>query len=181
MNELAGRWPGAWVSDEPTGADARTAREREALLVEAAPLAFRVAFAVLRHRQDAEDVAQEALAQAWSRFHTLRDRDRLRAWLARIAWRRALDRRRGDRRREKYEAMLSPLRPDPEGTMAARERQEQVWAEVDRLPEKLRVVLVLAGILGHDMREVGRLLGLPEGTVKSRLFLARRALAEKLR
>ncbi len=181
MNELAGPWPGAWVIDDPSRADADTARAREALLVEVAPLAYRVAFAVLRHRQDAEDVAQEALAQAWSRFHTLRDRDRLRSWLARIAWRRAIDRRRGERRREKYEGMLSPARADSEADMAARERQEQIWAEVDRLPEKLRTVVVLAGILGHDMREVGRLLGLPEGTVKSRLFFARRALAERLR
>jgi RNA polymerase sigma-70 factor (ECF subfamily) len=180
MNELAGRWPGAWVSDR-ADAEAEAAREREALLVEVAPLAYRVALAVLRHRQDAEDVAQEALAQAWSRFHTLRDRDRLRSWLARIAWRRALDRRRADRRREKYEGMLPALRGDAEAAMAFRERQEQVWAEVDRLPDKLRIVVVLAGLLGHDLREVGRLLRLPEGTVKSRLFFARRALAEKLR
>jgi RNA polymerase sigma factor (sigma-70 family) len=181
MNELAGRWPDAWVIDDPSGAGAETAREREALLVEVAPLAYRVAFAVLRHHHDAEDVAQEALAQAWLRFHTLRDRDRLRSWLARIAWRRAIDRRRGERRREKYEGMLFPARADSEAEMAARERQERVWTEVDRLPEKLRVVVVLAGILGHDMREVGRLLDLPEGTAKSRLFFARRALAERLR
>jgi RNA polymerase sigma-70 factor (ECF subfamily) len=181
MNELVGRWPGAWVSDDPAGAEAEKAREREALLVEVAPLAYRVALAVLRHHQDAEDVAQEALAQAWSRFHTLRDRDRLRSWLARIAWRRALDRRRAERRREKYEGMAPVPGGDAEAAMAARERQERVWAEVDRLPEKLRIVVVLASLFGHDLREVGRLLRLPEGTVKSRLFHARRALAERLR
>jgi RNA polymerase sigma-70 factor (ECF subfamily) len=181
MNELAGRWPGAWVSDDAAEAGSDAAREREALLVEIAPLAYRVALAVLRHHQDAEDVAQEALVQAWSRFHTLRDRDRLRSWLARIAWRRALDRRRSERRRERYEGMVRSPDGDAEAAMACRERQERVWAEVDRLPEKLRIVVVLAGLFGHDLREVSRLLGLPEGTVKSRLFLARRALAEKLR
>jgi RNA polymerase sigma-70 factor, ECF subfamily len=181
MNEMAGRWPGTWVSDDPAGAEAAVTREREALLVEIAPLAYRVALAVLRHHQDAEDVAQEALAQAWSRFHTLRDRDRLRSWLARIAWRRALDRRRAERRRERYEGMIPSVSGDAEAAMAFRERREQVWAAVDRLPEKLRIVVVLAGLFGHDLREVSRLLGLPEGTVKSRLFLARRALAEKLR
>jgi RNA polymerase sigma-70 factor, ECF subfamily len=181
MDEMARPWPGAWVTDDPVGAETDEAREREALLVEAAPLAFRVAFSVLRHRQDAEDVAQEALAQAWSRFHTLRDRDRFRSWLARIAWRRALDRRRSERRREKYEGETVPLRPGSEEVMAGRERQHRVWAEVDRLPEKLRVVVVLAGALGHDLREVALLLGVPEGTVKSRLFHARRTLAERLR
>lgn len=126
-------------------------------------------------------MAQEALAQAWSRFHTLRDRDRFRSWLARIAWRRALDRRRAQRRRAKYEGELAPIRLDAEEAMVARDRQDRVWTEVDRLPEKLRVVVVMAGLLGHDLREVALLLGLPVGTVKSRLFLARRALAEKLR
>jgi RNA polymerase sigma-70 factor (ECF subfamily) len=48
-------------------------------------------------------------------------------------------------------------------------------------PEKLRVVVVLAGIQEHDLREVARLLDLPEGTVKSRLFLARQQLKEHLK
>ena len=181
MHEMARPWPGAWVSEDAADAGLESARNREALLVEAAPLAFRVAFSVLRHRQDAEDVAQEALAQAWSRFHTLRDRERFRSWLARIAWRRALDRRRAERRRETHEQASATHSPDEEDQMAARERREQVWAEVDRLPEKLRLVVVLAGALGHDLHEVALLLGVPEGTVKSRLFHARRALAERLR
>jgi RNA polymerase sigma-70 factor (ECF subfamily) len=49
------------------------------------------------------------------------------------------------------------------------------------MPAKLRIAIVLAAIEEHDVREVARLLGVPEGTVKSRLFLARKALAEKLR
>ena len=53
----------------------------EARLAESATLAFRVAYAVLRHRQDAEDVAQEAMAQAYRNFAKLQDRGRFRAWL----------------------------------------------------------------------------------------------------
>ncbi len=52
---------------------------------------------------------------------------------------------------------------------------------MDELPEKFRLVLILAAVEGHNVREVAELLGLPEGTVKSRLHLARRYLAEKLR
>src|SRR3954467_13108412 len=73
--------------------------EFEARLTECSTLAFRVAFSVLRHREDAEDVAQEAFAKAYRCFRQLRDRDRFRAWLVRMTWRMALDRRRGDRRR----------------------------------------------------------------------------------
>jgi RNA polymerase sigma-70 factor (ECF subfamily) len=60
------------------------------------------------------------------------------------------------------------------------ERSAALWAAVDRLPEKLRVVIVLAAIEGHDVREVASILGVPEGTVKSRLFAARQRLREAL-
>ena len=53
-------------------------------------LVFRVAFGVLRHRQDAEDVAQEALIKAHRSFRQLRDRERFRAWLVRLTWRRGI-------------------------------------------------------------------------------------------
>ena len=56
-----------------------------------------------------------------------------------------------------------------------------VWTAIDALPEKLRVVIVLASIEGHDVREVAVLLRIPEGTVKSRLFLARQKLKKALR
>jgi RNA polymerase sigma-70 factor (ECF subfamily) len=56
-----------------------------------------------------------------------------------------------------------------------------LWRAIDALPEKLRVVIVLATIEGHDMEQVGALLRIPAGTVKSRLFLARQRLKEALR
>lgn len=81
------------------GDDQELEREFEARLVESSTLAFRIAYGVLRHRQDAEDVAQEALARAHRRFRQLRDRERFRAWLVRLTWRMAIDRRRSDQRR----------------------------------------------------------------------------------
>jgi RNA polymerase sigma-70 factor (ECF subfamily) len=64
--------------------------------------------------------------------------------------------------------------------LEARERAERLWAAIDALPDKLRVAIVLANIEEHDIGEVARLLDLPEGTVKSRLFLARQRLKELL-
>src|SRR5688572_32111064 len=75
------------------------AREFEARLVESSTLAYRVAFGVLRQREDAEDVAQEAFAKAYRSFRQLRERDRFRQWLVRMTWRLAIDRLRADRRR----------------------------------------------------------------------------------
>src|SRR3712207_4718192 len=83
-------------------------REFEMRLVESSTLAFRVAFSVLRHREDAEDVAQEAFAKAYRSFTQLKDRERFRAWLVRMTWRLALDRLRGDRRRAVREQSTLP-------------------------------------------------------------------------
>jgi RNA polymerase sigma-70 factor (ECF subfamily) len=155
-------------------------REFELSLAESSTLAFRVAFSVLRQRQDAEDVAQEALLKALHRFHQLRDRERFRPWLVRMTWRLAIDRRRGDRRRTARELVDPEAPPTVEGAdkMIARERAAHLWRAIDALPEKLRIVVLLAGIEEHDVREVAKLLGLPEGTVKSRLFTARQRLKE---
>jgi RNA polymerase sigma-70 factor (ECF subfamily) len=164
-------------------ADAELEREFEQRLKESATLAFRVAYGVLRHREDAEDVAQEACVRAYRSFRTLRDRDRFRGWLVRMTWRLAIDRQRNDRRRIVREQRVeaAPALADGEELAAARERRARVWEAVDALPPKLRVVVILANIEGHNTREVASLLGLPEGTVKSRLSAARRWLAEKLR
>jgi RNA polymerase sigma-70 factor (ECF subfamily) len=154
----------------------------EGRLEESALLAFRVAYAVLRHREDAEDVAQETMARAYRARGSLRERSRLRAWIVRIAWRMALDRRRGDRRRERREALTEPASPPTvEDMVAETELRTHVWQAVDALPDPLRAVVTLSAMKGHDVREVAGLLEVPEGTVKSRLHQARKALAEKLR
>ncbi len=158
-------------------------REFERLLVETSALAFRVAFGVLRHRQDAEDVAQEAFVRAHRSFRRLRDRSRFRAWLVRVAWRLAIDHRRGDRRRAAREPgePVECRQASGEEVVLANERAERLWRAVDELPEKLRIVIVLAAIEGREVHEVADLLRIPPGTVKSRLFSAREKLRERLR
>ena len=187
MHGLADRLTGAVLS-----VDQDLEREFEGRLVESSTLAFRVAYGVLRHRQDAEDVAQEAFVKAYRSFRQLRDRDRFRAWLVRMTWRLAIDRQRGDRRRMVRESKpeglqsslvaqdFSPTNRAAEEDLLARERAAQLWRAIDALPEKLRVVVVLAGIEEHDIGHVALLLDIPEGTVKSRLFLARQRLKEQL-
>ena len=176
MHERADRLAGSFVIVDDT-----LAREFETRLVESSTLAFRVAYSVLRQREDAEDVAQEAFAKAYRCFQQLRDRERFRAWLVRMTWRLALDRQRANRRRSARETLVEVDRP-PTTTesLVSRERAEQLWHAIDALPEKLRLVIVLAGIEGHDIREVAALLAVPDGTVKSRLFLARKQLKERL-
>jgi RNA polymerase sigma-70 factor, ECF subfamily len=174
MHEYADRLAGGFVA-----VDDELAREFEARLVESATLAFRVAYSVLRHREDAEDVAQEAFAKAYRNFRQLRDRDRFRAWLARMTWRLAIDRCRAARRRLKLES--DPANGHGSNATGHRaSRADELWQAIDALPEKLRMVLMLASIEGHQVAEVATLLGIPEGTVKSRLFVARQRLKEQL-
>ena len=186
MHDQTARLAGSLVT-----VDEDLEREFETRLVESSTLAFRVAYGVLRHRQDAEDVAQEAFVKAYRSFRELRDRDRFRAWLVRITWRLAIDRQRNDRRRVARDrsreglrsttaAVAQAFRPAIVNDLEARDRAERLWAAIDALPDKLRVAIVLANIEEHDVGEVARLLGLPEGTVKSRLFLARQRLKELL-
>src|SRR5258707_12334972 len=153
-------------------AQAAKRREFEERLAECGPLAYRVARSVLRNDADAEDVAQEALLRAYRRFDGLRDAQRFRGWLVRIVFRLALDRARSAKRREVRETEWAQpaRRPAPataEELAASSEFQAHFDRALDALPDKLRLVLLLAAMLG-----------LPIGTVKSRLFAGRKKLAE---
>src|SRR5881394_760389 len=157
MHGFADRLAGGTVAVN----DAALEREFEARLVESSTLAFRVAFSVLRHRQDAEDVAQEAFVKAYRRFSQLRDRDRFRAWLVRMTWRLAIDRQRGDRRRIARDrsagldqAAEAADQASPASEMVAQQRAAHLWEAIDALPEKLRLVIVLAGIEEHDINSI---------------------------
>jgi len=176
MQESASRCAGVVVSV------ADLEREFEDRLRESSALAVRVAFSVVRQRQDAEDIAQEAFARAYRRFATLRDPARFRGWIVRVTWRLAIDRWRAERRRSAREESASAAPPaiDTEELVLASRHAARLWDAIDSLPEKLRIVIVLSAIEEHDVREVAALLQIPEGTVKSRLFLARKALAGKL-
>jgi RNA polymerase sigma-70 factor (ECF subfamily) len=160
--------------------DADLEREFEVRLAESSTLAFRVAYGVLRNREDAEDVAQEAFTRAHRHFATLRERERFRAWLVRITWRLAIDRQRAEKRRTLRELLHHRQQHAVRDEVVQRERADRLWRAIDSLPERLRLVVVMAGIEEHNLREVASLLKLPEGTVKSRLFHARQRLKELL-
>jgi RNA polymerase sigma-70 factor, ECF subfamily len=188
MQELVLIQPSGTLGKESAreAAQAEATREFEALLAECGPLAYRVARGVLRNTADAEDVAQEALLRAYRSFDRLRDRNRFRAWLVRISFRIALDRLRSAKRREQRDVLWSqPAHQPPavtaEDLAASSEFQAHLDRALEELPEKLRLALLLAAMEGHTSDEIAALLGIPVGTVKSRIFVARKQLAEKLR
>jgi RNA polymerase sigma-70 factor, ECF subfamily len=141
------------------------------------PAAHRAAWFVLHDERAAEDVAQEAFVAAVARLDTF-DRARPFApWLHRIVVNRAIDHARARAARREVAA-------DHLGEPAAPERRERVdeelLAALARLAPDQRAVVVLRHLLGYRPAEVARMLGLPAGTVNSRLRRALDTLAKEL-
>lgn len=142
---------------------------------------FRVALALLRNRQDAEDVAQETFLKLYRNgsWRAMRDE---RAFLARTAWRLALDLRRSPQlERAEVETDTMPSGADsPERQVMGANSMAALHRMIDALPEELRQPLALSGIEEMTSREIGAVLGLPEGTVRTRLMRARQLLKDKM-
>jgi RNA polymerase sigma-70 factor (ECF subfamily) len=131
--------------------------------------AVRLAAHVLRHGGEAEDVAQEAFLKAFRRLSSFRGEGRFSAWLFGIVVRLCLDRRRSARwMREVPEDAPPPPAPtdDPDTRLL-------VGVLLDRLSPPMRAALVLREMEGLDYDEIAQTLGIPVGTVRSRLHAAR--------
>jgi RNA polymerase sigma factor (sigma-70 family) len=130
---------------------------------------------ILRDPELARDAVQEALIRAWRDLPRLRDPDRFDAWLYRLTTNACLDLTRR-RRRRPIEVELTPLdmpaASDMSGALADR---DLVDAAMQRLDEGGRAIVVLHYFLGMPLTDVASTLGIPVGTVKSRLH---RALGE---
>jgi RNA polymerase sigma-70 factor (ECF subfamily) len=144
-------------------------------------------------RADAEDLLQDAMLRAFERFGELREPEAARVWLFTILTRTNLNRLRALRRRaetlasdleeREFEDALASWRgldlPDERTDLLL--TRERLAAALDALDEDLRPVVWLTDVEGFRQREVGEMLGIPEGTVASRLFRARRHLRDALR
>lgn len=119
----------------------------------------------------AEDLAQETFVRAFYRLDTFGFRARFSTWLFQVARNVAVDALRSRERRR-----LLPLRLGPPPVAPGPELRSEVAAAVASLSPKLREALLLVEVMGFSCREAGAILGVPEGTIKSRLYHARRAL-----
>ena len=150
---------------------------------------FRVAYAVLLNSHDAEDAVQETFLKLYRNggWHHL---DNERAFLARVAWRVAVDRRPHapnasalsiDSGSDSNPVDDSPSPdPGPERTLMFASQHATVHRMIDALPEELRMPLVLSAFDELNSREIAGILGIPEGTVRTRLQRARQVLRQKL-
>jgi RNA polymerase sigma-70 factor, ECF subfamily len=144
---------------------------------------FQIAYSVLGNAADAEEVAQEAFLSAYQKFSQLRDAERFRAWVNRIAFRLALNRQRETRRQlARDTAWQSTQSEIADGARTAEDRllAQQLRQSIAALPEKFRQVLQLSVVEDMEATDVAVVLGIPAGTVRSRLHTARRLLLEAM-
>jgi RNA polymerase sigma-70 factor (ECF subfamily) len=143
---------------------------------------FRVACSILHEAADGEEIAQDAFLQAYGQMGSLREPAKFRAWVCRIAFRLALNRRRAQGRRMARDTAWHESRAqqvhDGERAGAEREYLVRLRVEIERLPEKLRAVVLLASVAGMEASEVAAVLEIPPGTVRRRLHVARKKLIE---
>jgi RNA polymerase sigma factor (sigma-70 family) len=181
------------VAGELILGDARTAARGtdeavEGLVREYTGLVYRIAYAVLRGHHDAEDAVQETFLRVLRYSGRLASVENPKTWLARIAWRVAIDRsaRRGRKREVPLENSAGEIVEVTASDLGADEVVDgaRIGAALEKaiamLPKKLREPLILATIEEMSPREVAAVLGINEAAVRSRAFRARQILREKL-
>lgn len=153
---------------------------------------FRLVYSIVRHEADARDVCQEIWLTVWRELPKFRGESRFSTWLHPIATRRSLDHLR--KRRRWFDRFLpfdigdasvasapEPATTDDAGQQAEdRDRKATLQAAIAALPPKLRAVLALREVEGLSYAEIAQATAIPTGTVMSRLYHARRLLAQKL-
>jgi RNA polymerase sigma factor (sigma-70 family) len=146
-----------------------------------APIAVRTAV-LLGAGADAEDVVQEALVKAYRSLAGFREGAPFRPWLLRIVANEARNHHRSAVRRGARElaTALPPELIDPAEQITDRERKETLLAAIDDLPDRLRAVVTCRYLVELDEAETATVLGLPRGTVKSRLSRALSKLRAQL-
>jgi len=156
--------------------------------------AYRLALRVLRDEDRAQDVVQDALLKVYGSLDRFEGRSSFYTWLYRIVMNLCLDRKRRDRSDREVEwddestgrslaspAGAEPAPRDPEAEAQSSELGTIVGRAIAALPEDARRAIELREIDGLSYKEIAEVLGIPKGTVMSRLYYARRRLQESLR
>ena len=152
-----------------------------------------VVYGMVRNTEDARDLAQEAFVKAFQNLHRFRLDSKFYTWICRIAMNLSIDhlrkmKHRGhaefDEMRSKSEGAqvvrLHSQNMDPSEAASRKQVLKTIMDAVDTLPDDQRQVLVLRELEEMPYREISEILDVPEGTVMSRLYYARRRLQELL-
>ena len=190
-------------------ASAESSKDEDSVLIQAVldgdPSAYRgiveryqgriysVVYGMLRNPEDAKEVSQEAFVKAYHKLSTFRLESKFYTWICRIAINLSIDLLRKKKRRDHTEfdegiaatdssgSVLEAYHSDrPDKAMERSEIHRRIIEEVEKLPSEQKQAIVLREIDGLSYREISEIMNIPEGTVMSRLFYARKKLQEAL-
>ncbi len=158
-----------------------------ALYHEHAMMIYRLAYSLLQHKEDAEEVLQDSFEYAFRKLAQYNPhKSSFKTWLYQIA----ISRSRNKRRRKWLptfslvqlagQDVLDPRMPQPDELAALNEQQQAVWRALGKLSPKLRETAVLRYYADLSYPEIGQILGIPAKTAESRMRLAHKALRQLL-
>lgn len=131
---------------------------------------YRVTCAILREHADREDAVQSAVEKAWRKRGLLRDESRLQPWVVRIL----INECYAILRRQRREAPVESIPDSP----APPTSDPNLYRFFSRLPDTLRLTMVLHYVEGYDVKDIARMQRIPVGTVKSRLMRGREKMKQ---
>ena len=137
-------------------------------------LLYRIARSYLNDDQEAEDAVQDALIKAWEKRKTLRNIHQFQPWISRI-----LSNRCKDILRKRKRWSFFPLEEDTV-QVEMQETENAVLEAMKKLKPELRIIITLHYVDGYSIQEMTEALGIPEGTVKTRMRSARKQLSKTL-
>jgi RNA polymerase sigma-70 factor (ECF subfamily) len=155
---------------------------------------FNAALRMTRDREEAEDLTQETLAKAYAAFHQFRPGTNFKAWIYRVLVNTYINHYRRKRRAPQVKsweelavdgdvdyAREDPSRlSSPEEAVLARVPDDEVQPALEALPDEFRVAVLLSDVDEFSYKEIADILGIPLGTVRSRIFRGRRLLRQRL-
>ncbi|AEF82800.1 RNA polymerase sigma factor [Leadbettera azotonutricia] len=169
------------VSGEPERQNREQAKEFRRLYVTVFPILFRVAYRIAGSEEAAEDLCQEAFSRLHEKKMVFPSPDEAKYWLIRVVKNAALNyAKRKVRERKAYQKAFREdvrIADTGEDELLKKETREKVLEALEKLPENLRIVLILKEYGELNYKEIGRALGISEGNVKVRVFRARERLA----
>jgi RNA polymerase sigma-70 factor (ECF subfamily) len=165
----------------------RSAFEREA--IPHLDTLYRVALRFTADPAKAQDLVQDTMFKAFRSWHRYQPGTNVRAWLLTILRNTFINEYRREKQRgptvdietaETFSLFNEVQEEDPEGRFFDKIVDDEVLRAIDALPDEFRETLVLSDLEGMTYQEIADVTGVPVGTVKSRLFRARRALQKRL-
>ena len=170
--------------------------DEQAFIRENAQDVYNLSLRLVQNPSDAEDLAQDSLLRALKSLPNFRGESSVSTWLYRITVNTWKNRVRAEKRRGFFrfvsldlffgedgsaEEKLPSNEPPLDQNLAAQEKKDAVRAALARMPEEARAVIVLRDLEERSYQDISQILGVPEGTVKSRLSRARLGLKDILK